>query len=98
MPAFSEDVEVDDYEPGDRVFATWLHPETILVDIRASSSVSAHLAEAHSKNFEKKSFRDIVPESPHEFEDNFSKEAFDALPQMHQWDHAIKLNTDNPCF
>src|SRR3981189_3149820 len=96
MPAFSKDVEVDDYELKDRVFATWLHPEVTPVDIRASSSVSARLAEAHSKNSEKKSFRDLVPESLHEFEDFFSKEVFDALPQTRQWDHSIKLNTDNP--
>src|SRR3979490_1736533 len=35
-------------------------------------------------------------ESLHEVEDVFSKEAFDALPQTCQWDHAIELNTDNP--
>ena len=54
------------------------------------------LTEAHSKNSKKKSFRDLVPESLHEFEDIFSKEAFDALPQTCQWDHTIELNTDNP--
>jgi hypothetical protein len=96
MPAFSEDVEADDYKPGDRVFTTWLHLEITPVGICASSSISARLAEAHSKNSEKKSFRDLVLESLHEFEDIFSKEVFNALPQTRQWDHAIKLNTDNP--
>jgi hypothetical protein len=33
MPAFSEDVKVDNYELGDRVFTIWLHLETIPVDI-----------------------------------------------------------------
>jgi hypothetical protein len=42
------------------------------------------------------SFRDLVPEMLHEFEDVFGKESLDALPDRRQWDHAIELNTDDP--
>ena len=96
MPTFSDDVEPDNYEPGDRIFATWLHPEPTPTHVRATTSVSARLAEAHARNSDKMSFRDLVPEMLHEFEDVFSKESFDALPERRQWDHAIELNTDDP--
>jgi len=35
-----------------------------------------------------------VPESLHDFEDAFSKESFDSLPDQHKWDHAIELERD----
>jgi hypothetical protein len=98
MPTFSDDVEPDNYEPGDSIFATWLHPEPTPTHVRATTSVSARLAEAHVRNSDKMSFRDLVPEMPHEFEDIFSKESFDALLERRQWDHAIKLNTNDPCL
>jgi hypothetical protein len=41
MPTFSDEVEPDDYEPGDHIFATWLHPEPAPMHVRATTSVSA---------------------------------------------------------
>jgi hypothetical protein len=35
-----------------------------------------------------------VPESLHDFEDVFSKESFDSLPDWHKWDHTIELECD----
>ena len=96
MSTFSDDVEPNNYEPGDRIFATWLHLEPTPTHVRATTSVSARLAEAHARNSDKMSFRDLIPDMLHEFEDIFSKESFDALPEKHQWDHAIELNTNNP--
>jgi hypothetical protein len=96
MPTFSDNVELDNYEPGDRIFATWLHPKPIPTHVRATTSVSTQLAEAHAWNSNKMSFRDLVPEMLHEFKDVFSKESFDTLLERCQWDHAIKLNTDDP--
>src|SRR6202795_4352875 len=93
MPEFSDDVESDDYEIGDPIFATWLHPEP--VKVHATSTFATRLAEAHAKNSKKKSFRDLVPESLHEYEDVFSKESFDTLPDHRKWDHAIELMTES---
>src|ERR1700675_2433898 len=93
MPEFSDDVESDDYEIGDRIFATWLHPEP--VKVCATSTFATRLVEAHAKNSERKSFRDLVPESLHEYEDVFSKESFDTLPDHRKWDHAIELMTES---
>jgi hypothetical protein len=46
------------------------------------------------KNSGQASFQDSVPESLHDFEDIFSKESFDSLPNWHKWDHAIELECD----
>jgi hypothetical protein len=35
-----------------------------------------------------------VPSHLHDFEDVFSKESFDTLPEQCKWDHAIKLEQD----
>jgi len=35
-----------------------------------------------------------MPESLHDFEDVFSKESFDSLPDRRKWDHAIELKRD----
>ena len=35
-----------------------------------------------------------MPESLHDFEDVFSKESFDSLPNRRKWDHAIELEHD----
>ena len=93
MPEFSDNVESDDYEIGDWIFATWLHLEP--VKVHATSTFATRLAEAHAKNSEKKSFRDLVPESLHEYEDMFSKESFDTLPDHRKWDHTIELMTES---
>jgi transposase InsO family protein len=75
------------------MFTTTLWPTRPFgTTIQASSTVSQHLSEAFTKNSNIKSFRDLVPESLHDFEDVFSKESFDALPERRRWDHAIELD------
>jgi hypothetical protein len=94
-PAFDDDLdgEVDDFtiEEGDRAFMAMVH----LVDphhfVRASSTVSGHLAEAFAKNSNPKGFEDIVPMTLHEYADIFSETTFDSLPERRKWDHAIEL-------
>ena len=80
----------DEIEEGDRVFMTtiWDPPELI----RASSTTSQCLSEAFAKNSTgPKAFQDSVPAAFHHFEDVFSKESFDALPDRKQWDHTIEI-------
>jgi hypothetical protein len=81
-------------EEGDCIFVATIHPEDIHHFVRASSTVSQRLAEAFTKNSGQASFRDSMPESLHDFEDVFSKESFDSLPDRRKWDHAIELERD----
>lgn len=82
-------------EDGDRIFVATLYPEAPLESIRATGTISQRLAEAFAKNADEKTFRDVVPESLHDFEDVFSKESFDTLPERRKWDHAIELERDS---
>jgi hypothetical protein len=80
----------DEIEPGDRIFMTTVRDQAEF--IRASATTSQRLSEAFATNSANpKSFRDSVPPTFHDFEDVFSKVAFDALPDRKPWDHAIEL-------
>jgi len=80
----------DEIEEGDRVFMTTVYDREEFV--RASSTTSQRLSEAFAKNSgPPKSFRESVPKAFHDFEDVFSKESFDELPDRKPWDHAIEL-------
>jgi Retroviral aspartyl protease len=80
----------DEIEPGDRVFMTTVHDPVEF--IRATTTTSQRLAEAFTRNSTPlKSFHESVPSQFHDFEDVFSKVAFDALPDCKPWDHAIEL-------
>jgi hypothetical protein len=59
--------------------------------VRASSTVSRHLAKAFAKSSNLKGFEDIVPMSLHTYTDIFSETTFDSLPECCKWDHAIEL-------
>jgi predicted aspartyl protease len=97
-PAFDDDLdsEVDDFtiEEDDRVFMAMVHPVDPHHFVRASSTVSRHLAEAFAKNSKPKGFEDIVPTSLHNYADIFSETAFDSLPERRKWDHAIELERE----
>jgi hypothetical protein len=96
-PSHDDFVNVDDedeIEDGDRIFATCIHPENASHFVRATSTVSQRLAEEFTKDAKPKTFHDLVPSSLHDFEDIFSKESFDELPQRRKWDHAIELEKD----
>ena len=74
-------------EEGDRILATGLLPHPPM-DIRASSTISQRLAEAHQANMEA---LNPVPEYLKEFTSVFSKQSFDTLPEPKEWDHAVEL-------
>ena len=76
-------------EEGDRIFMTAMKPEE--QDIRATGNFSQRLAEAFHRNTKAQSFHDVVPDYLHDFEDVFSEDSYDALPERKQWDHAIEL-------
>ncbi|GLB43461.1 putative retrotransposable element tf2 155 kda protein type 1-like [Lyophyllum shimeji] len=81
----------DVMEEGDRLLATTLFGYPTAEEIRASQTTSQRLAEAFARNSTPKSFCDAVPDHLHDFEDVFSKAAFDELPECKQWDHIIEL-------
>jgi hypothetical protein len=97
-PAFDNDLdsEVDNFtiEEDDCVFMAMVHPVDPHHFVRASSTVSGHLAEAFAKNSKLKGFEDIVPTSLHSYADVFSETAFDSLPERRKWDHAIELECE----
>jgi len=87
----STEQEEINFAEGDRLFATVIRP---VEHIRASTTTSQRLAEAHAKLSQTPGwgFREIVPEHLHKFEDIFNKDAFDTLPEHKRWDHAIELH------
>jgi hypothetical protein len=70
---------------------TMVHPVDPHHFVRASSTVSGHLAEASAKNLKPKGFEDTVPTTLHKYANVFSETAFNSLPECHKWDHAIEL-------
>ena len=101
MPEILSDSEEEDSEDGDfpelieledrdRIFAIGLIPPA--AEIRASSTISQRLAKAFKLNSEASTPPNrAIPSYLKEFEDVFSKESFDTLPELKQWDHAIEL-------
>ena len=85
---FPDDTQL---EPGDKLYVTHLWPEQEF--IRATTTFSQRLAEAHAKNAPR-SIKDNLPEHFYEYQDVFSKESFDVLPDRKLWDHAIELVPD----
>ena len=74
-------------EEGDRILATGLLP-TLTMDIRASSTISQRLVEAFQANTEAMT---PILEYLKEFTSMFSKQSFDVLPELKEWDHAVEL-------
>jgi len=111
MPAFVEDADDEEDEPdsdpepedlpddpleeGDRIWATGLLPEPEY--IRATSTISQRLAEAHKRNSQPADFEKHIPPHLRDFHAVFAKESFDDLPEPKPWDHAVELAPDaNP--
>ena len=104
LPAFVEDTDDEDdddqvpelkgfveyeYEEGDRVWAASIPPAPEY--ICATASVSQQLAEAFQKNSSPWDYEKHIPEHLHGFNNVFSKDSFDELPESKPWDHAIEL-------
>jgi len=79
-------------EDGDRIWATGLLPEPEY--IRASSTISQHLAEAFKRNSEPLDYEKHIPPHLRDFHSVFSKESFDDLPESKPWDHTVELIPD----
>jgi hypothetical protein len=86
-----EDLRDARIEAEDRIFVTTLYLDNPLEFICVTGTVLQRLAEAFTKNADEKSFRDVIPESLHEFGEVFAKESFDSLPERRKWDHVIEL-------
>ena len=104
LPAFVEDADDEDdndqvpelkgfleyeYEEGDHVWAASIPPAPEY--IHATASVSQQLAEAFQKNSSPQDYEKHIPEHLCGFDNVFSKDSFDELPESKSWDHAIKL-------
>jgi hypothetical protein len=99
MPDLIDVYDEDEIEEGDRIFVANIHPECSdhlvhATHVRATQTVSQRLAEAFAKNSNTPTFFNLVPSHLHNFEDVFSKESFDSLPERRKWDHAIELEQD----
>jgi len=81
--------EPSELEEGDWIFTTVIHTEP--QQIRATENISQRLAAAHHRNTVVKSFKEAVPSYLHEFEDVFTEESYDVLPERKRWDHAVEL-------
>jgi Reverse transcriptase (RNA-dependent DNA polymerase) len=59
---------------------------------------SQRLVEAAKANEPQKTFEELIPEDFQDFQDVFSKDSFDQLPQQKPWDHHIefKEGTQHP--
>src|SRR6185503_18535737 len=82
----------DDNSPllqqGERLLMVDFDPS---IQIRATASKSAQLAEQAMKGSHAKTFEESVPRYLHDFKDVFDKKEFDELPPRRPWDHAIEL-------
>ena len=59
--------------------------------INATQTMSQKLAEQAQKDYQKRTFEEIVPKQYHSFKAVFSKESFVELPARKPWDHAVEL-------
>jgi len=78
----------DEIEEGDRIFMTMIHDR---VRLDQCYHLTAPLRCICQELWTSKSFQESVPKAFHDFEDVFSKESFDKLPECKPWDHAIEL-------
>ena len=83
----------DEIDEGDRISMTMVYDKAEF--IQANATALQCLSQAFTKNSAPpKLFQDSVPKAFHDFEDIFSKESFDDLPERKPWDHAIELELD----
>ncbi|KAF8550872.1 hypothetical protein OG21DRAFT_1399176, partial [Imleria badia] len=82
-PDVVETFPTGEVEEGDRVFAFDFFEYRARggQHIRAHTTTTQQLAEEATKEMATKSFEELVPPHHHKFQDIFSKESFDELPQ-----------------
>ena len=62
------------------------------------TTISTWLAEAAKKDTPTAKLKDMLPKPYINFQDMFSKESFNELPDWKQWDHAIDLKPESQPF
>src|SRR5882672_7466575 len=85
----------DDWDQGDQLFVRFIGEH--LEEVKATQTISQRLAEA-AEGPCTTCFKDIVPKPYQEFNDIFTKESLDELPDWKKWDHAIELIQDAQTF
>ena len=78
-----------EYEEGDHVWAASIPPAPEY--IHTTASVSQQLAKAFQKNSSPWDYEKHIPEHLYGFDNVFSKDSFDELPESKPWDHTIEL-------
>ena len=81
-------------EPGDGIYATFIPEEWAAEYIQVMTTPSQQFAQQAQSDTSEQSFTDLIPEAYCNFEDIFSKDAFNELPPRKVWDHAIDLIPD----
>lgn len=84
-------INADDFplKEGNHIFAVNFGGK--VEEIHTMQNILRHIAKAFYQNSKTKSFCNTAPDYLHDFEDVFSKESLDILPNQKPWDHAIEL-------
>ena len=77
-------------EPDDHLLVTVSTSNIPVLVIAATATASQQLAEKAFRSIPAKE-KEFILLYLHEFEDVFSKESFESLPERRTWDHAIEL-------
>ena len=86
-------------EAGDRIYVAFIPEDWAAEYIQVTTTPSKQFAQQAQVGTGKRSFTDLVPEAYRDFNDVFSKDAFNELPPRKLWDHTIDLIPDAelPC-
>ena len=86
-------------EVGDGIYAAFIPEEWVAEYIQVMTTPSQQFAQQAQVGADERSFTNLVPEAYRNFDDVFSKDAFNELPPHKLWDHAIDLMPDAelPC-
>ena len=75
-----------------------MHPVEMISDtlerIHVTTMISTQLAEAAKEDTPTTKLKEMLPKPYLSFQDIFSKESFDELPEWRQWDHMIDLKPE----
>ena len=89
----------DSSDPDNNISA---HPVQVTLEaseqIHAMTTISTQLAEAAKDDTPAAKLEEILPKPYLGFQDVFSKESFNELPEWKQWDHAIDLKPESQPF
>jgi hypothetical protein len=97
-PSEDDSAREDGLEDGDCLFITSYHEELPRTSetICATSTVSQQIVESMGKNASRNEIPalDLVPSQYRNYDEVFSKESFNSLPEHRLWDYAIEIISD----